>query len=274
MSNLELLAEPDLPPRPDDWPENVNIEDDWTVLRDARTGTVILFNEDHGRQIPTNDKMMIDALLARGAKLAVRPSGDSEYIYVVERSASSDDVAQHGRVVLELGLAAERGRRKRLRAALQAGLATGTRVQGILLRREYLPGIEMSQMDLDGADLSGSWMPGANLHLATLRGARMAGINLTDAYLDAIDARGATLEGAVCAGASLRSANLEDAVLRNADLRGAELINANLARADLGGANLTGANLSGTNFAHANLDGAELGDAELDSETTTIVQRH
>jgi uncharacterized protein YjbI with pentapeptide repeats len=266
VTNLELLNTRALPELPADWPPDFHPSDDWTLMRNAATGKITFFNETsgaamHGNAASAHLSQLADALRALGAKWATAQADNEDPVYRVERTAIAAE--RLGRVALEVHVSPDQGRRKRLRAALQTAMATGTSLEGVLLRDEVLPGLELAQFDLSDGDLSRSNFDKANLHLARLERTKAIGTQLNNAYMDEIAATGAEFQNACANGASLRSAVLEGATLREADFAEAAFVNANLTRADLRKTNLRGANLTGIMLRHANLTGADLTGANL-----------
>ena len=120
-------------------------------------------------------------------------------------------------------------------------LATGTdslifervNLQGVVLAKANLRGMNLNRARLRQADLSHCDLRSVNLGGAELRGADLSQANLEEARLWGADLHGANLRGA-----NLRGARLSGADLRRADLGWADLNQAYFWDTDLSGANL------------------------------------
>jgi hypothetical protein len=116
---------------------------------------------------------------------------------------------------------------------------TREKVEAKVAAGESLRGVVLRNADLQGARLSGALLYSADLSGADLREAYLFDADLVRTDLIEADLRGAKLIGAKLIGADLRGADLRHAYLRQADLRKADLSGADLNRADLIDANLT-----------------------------------
>jgi uncharacterized protein YjbI with pentapeptide repeats len=265
VANLELLDRPTPPDLPAAWPADFSVEDDWTILRGPDEPTVVFFNETHGIRVLADDDVatLIAGLREWGAKVATAVGAGSPYTYHIERMPGSRATHAHGNFVLDVNLAGEYGRRQRVRAAIQTGVATGVFLGGAILRREHLPGVKLAQLDLGESDFSRSTLDGADLTGARLTGTDLSDTRLAGACLDGADAIRAEFPRALCAGATFHGADLESANLSFIDLTSADLSRTRLVRADLSGADLRGANLNGAVLEYANLNKANLREADL-----------
>ena len=160
-------------------------------------------------------------------------------------------------VEIEVGAGAE-GAARRVRLLHRVSTALRSPEQEMLVR--FLEGshVDLSQVILrraflEGADLRELELAKIDLSEARLAGAALAGADLSGAYL----------EGATLGGASLERAILVKAKLGGADLRRAQLGGADLSGASLGGADLTLAELRAATLDKANLEGASLAGADL-----------
>ncbi len=133
----------------------------------------------------------------------------------------------------------------------------------VILRRAFLDGADLRELELPKIDLSESSFVRANL----------GGTDLSEAYLEGASFAGATLEKAILMGARLGKAkfrrarlvgaDLSEAALGEADLTLADLRTATLDKANLDGAILAGVDLTDADMVRAKLKGADLTGADL-----------
>jgi len=161
----------------------------------------------------------------------------------------------------------------------------GANLKGANLENTYFEKTNLSRANLQGAKLSEAlFLPGNDLSYinlenailvsAVLLGANLTQANLKEAYLYRTKLRKVNLIKANLEKAILEEANLKEADLHYANLKGTNLEGANLERAGLydaklGKANLIKANLKGANLTQANLNGAILTKAKLTQANLT-----
>ncbi len=162
------------------------------------------------------------------------------------------------------------------------------RIDGLVLRRRTLDGIDFTGCELPHAQFLLSSLRGASFYCSNIRGADLRACDLTRADMRGVILRGADLYRAKLDGADFRQAVLvradrdpgmvpaglnfdEDGDMkggtvdfRNCSMVGAQLGSAKLKGADFSGANLHGADLSGADIRDANLNGANLTGANLE----------
>ncbi len=162
------------------------------------------------------------------------------------------------------------------------------RIDGLVLRRRTLDGIEFTGCELPHAQLLFSSLRAASFYCSNIRGADLRACDLTRADMRGVILRGADLYRAKLDGADFRQAVLvradrdskmvpagldfdEDGDMRggtvdfrNCSMVGVQLGSAKLKGADFSGANLHGADLSGADIRDANLNGAVLTDVKLE----------
>jgi uncharacterized protein YjbI with pentapeptide repeats len=148
-------------------------------------------------------------------------------------------------------------------------------------RVRFLPGENLSNMDLRYANLSGASLESreknqtelfyANLSHANLSGANLEGDRYEQTDLTAANLTEADLTGAELSGANFNHANLTRAKVSscrpgrstNSDRNRCDSASVDLAYAELTGAHLNGANLPDANLIAAHLYGADLRGANL-----------
>jgi uncharacterized protein YjbI with pentapeptide repeats len=162
------------------------------------------------------------------------------------------------------------------------------RIEGLILRRRALDGVEFVGCDLPHAQFLLSSLRSASFYCSNLRGADLRATDLTRA-----DMRGAVLRGADLYRAKLDGADFRKAVLvrserdpemcqaglsfddeadvlggavdfRNSSMVGAQLSNAKLRGADFGGAVLENVDLRGADIRGSIFDGAVLTNVNLE----------
>ena len=267
MANFELLDNPEPPTFPGAWPAVVRVDDDWTIFLGSSGEPLGFYNETHGLLLhdPETGAELVGPLREWGAKVAVASTSHTPHIYQIVRVTDSQAAREHGNSVMDVSLVKLHGRRQRVRAAVQTGLATGTAFAGAVLRAEHLPGLQFGRLDLTEIDLSHSNLVGTEFSGARLGGANLTRCEASGARFDHIDARGAEFSHIAAPGALFHSADLELTNLADAALCSADFSLSRLVRADLQNADLRGANLSGAVLEYANLDGANLSEANLNN---------
>lgn len=265
VANFELLDHPKPPSFPNAWPLVVRVHDDWTIFLGNDGQPLGFYNETHGLllHVPDEGGELVGPLREWGAKVAVANAPDTPHIYQVVRVTDSHAAQVHGNSVMDVSLVKAHGRRQRVRAAVQTGLATGTAFAGAVLRAEHLPGLQFGQLDLTEIDLSHSTLVGTEFSGARLGDSNFRGCKASGARFDRIDARRADFSHIQAPGALFHSADLELTNFANAELCSADFSLCRLVRADLRNTDLRGANLSGAELEYANLDGANLSEANL-----------
>jgi uncharacterized protein YjbI with pentapeptide repeats len=138
---------------------------------------------------------------------------------------------------------------------VKSGFKEGARAS---LRGVFLPGRDLSGLNLQKADLREAELGGSNLFGTSLEDADLRWANLEGANLQNADLQEARLRKTKLYGATLSEANLERAILTEADLRSSVLSGGKLGEAILLGTDLSRASLQGAELSEAKLPGANL----------------